>query len=128
MRPVAKSWNDLTEQLYAGSWKPPLGRFRSTLAYRGMQLADATLTTTLARLGGPYVRQEGHLLRNFRKYAHRDSVPGDSIWNWLSLAQHHGLPTRLLDWTFSPSVALDIATAQPRHFDRDGGVLGVVSL
>ena len=119
---VAKSWDDLMDRLYASSWKPGLGRFRSSYAFRGMQRADARLTTTLSRLGGAFHRQENHLLRNFRKYAHRDSVEGDSVWNWLSLAQHHGLPTRLLDWTFSPFVALHFATQDVERYDSDGVV------
>src|SRR5688572_23466752 len=116
----AKSWNDLADRLYANSWQPHLGRFRSSYAFRGMQHVDEPLTTTLARLGGPFDRQEGHLLRNFRKYAHREEVPGDSLWNWLSLAKHHGLPTRLLDWSYSPFVALHFATQDVERFDFDG--------
>ena len=119
---VVSSWNELTDRLYAESWQASLGRFRSKYAFRGMQDAAADLSTSLSRLGGNYARQEGHLLRNFRKYAHRDAVPGDSVWNWLSLAQHHGLPTRLLDWSFSPFVALHFATQNIEHFHLDGVV------
>jgi len=114
------SWVELQAALYEGSWRGEIGRFRSPYAFRGMSRASFGLRTGLMRLGGAYERHEGHLVRNFRKYAHRDAVQEDSIWNWLALAQHHGLPTRLLDWTFSPYVALHVATENPRRFHADG--------
>ncbi|MDX6408910.1 MAG: hypothetical protein QOE13_1981, partial [Gaiellaceae bacterium] len=93
-----ESWGELLERLFDDSWNEGLGRFRSDFAFRGRWDASENLVTSLTRHGGDSTL-ERHLLRNFRKYAARDAVPVDSSWNWLALAQHHGLPTRLLDWT-----------------------------
>ncbi|MFZ5642279.1 MAG: FRG domain-containing protein [Bacillota bacterium] len=115
-----KSWVQLNELVFEGSWQEPLKRFRSDYVYRGLSDAFYQLKTSLIRLEGQYDKLEHHILRNFRKYAHRDAVSGDSFWNWLAVAQHHGLPTRLLDWTFSPYVAMHFATANYEKFDLDG--------
>jgi hypothetical protein len=114
------SWAELLEVLYADSWKQALGRFRSDLGFRGLEAPEEELLTGLMRLGDDYEELEGHLLRNFRKYAFRDAVSHDSEWHWLALGQHYGLPTWLLDWTFSPFVALHFATEHLERFGDDG--------
>lgn len=114
------SWKDLQEHLFRDSWDPSIQRYRSSFIYRGNNIKDLDLTTSLQRLGGPYEKLEKHLLRNFRKYAHLDKTEDQSIWNWLALAQHHGLPTRLLDWTYSPYIALHFATNELEMFEEDG--------
>lgn len=114
------SWSELQESLFANSWNPTIRRFRSRYAFRGLSDASYGLDTSLVRLRGSYGEMEAHLLRNFRKYAHGGVIEGNSVWHWLALAQHHGLPTRLLDWTFSPFVAMHFATANLSKFDVDG--------
>jgi len=119
------SFSELHECLFEGSWNEALGRFRSDLAFRGLGDAEHGLATSLTRLGKGYDELEAHLLRNFRKYARRDAVPVDSEWDWLALAKHHGLPTRVLDWSYSPYVALHFATEDHLAFDRDGVVWAI---
>jgi len=118
------SWAELNDRLYEGSWNPRLGRHRSPCAYRGVADASFDLTTGLMRLGGDFASLEAHILRAFRKYAQVGAPPHGitSAWHWLALAQHHGLPTRLLDWTYSPFVALHFATDCLDLYDREAAV------
>lgn len=123
---VVGSWNELQETLFHDSWMAEIGRFRSRHAFRGLSDKEYPLETTLIRLGGDYAELEHHLLRNFRKYAHRsDLLEGDSLWHWLSMAQHYGLPTRLLDWTYSPFIAMHFATANIEKYNVDGAIWAV---
>lgn len=115
-----KTWNDLNEVLFQESWNDKIERYRLSYVFRGLSDIDYDLQTSLIRLGGTYDKLEKNLLRNFKKYAHNLNIKENSIWELMAIAQHHGLPTRLLDWTYSPYIALHFMTANLNHFDRDG--------
>jgi hypothetical protein len=95
---------------------PVSGRHRNYSVYRGVTDSECALLTSLDRLGGcnpPHTKAhlEEHILRNFIRYAEPFlNRPNVNVWELLITAQHHGLPTRLLDWTYSPLVAAHFAT------------------
>ncbi|MGQ7870788.1 FRG domain-containing protein [Sunxiuqinia sp. sy24] len=118
---VIHSWEELCEEVYQESWKPHLSRYRSDYAFRGLSDSSYELKNSFLRNCGHRPDLEYHLLRNFRKYSlSKDAQLSASFWRSLVMAQHHGLPTRLLDWTYSPFIAMHFATANTEKYNLDG--------
>lgn len=98
--------------------------------FRGQPL-DRPLLPRLARIvtKGRFLNTESLILREFE----RTSVPvadfqPATAWDRVALAQHHGLPTRLLDWTYSALASLWFALPQARPSDDISLKEGVIWL
>ena len=62
---------------------------------------------------------EERLIENFQRQSlpFLEKPPGCHL-NWLAVAQHHQLPTRLLDWTRNPLIALYFAANNRDRYTR----------
>jgi hypothetical protein len=97
----------------------------SNWAFRGQRKEQWPLDSALSRYFRAFhldrrawAQQEGRILRVFKRKAHQflaQPPEPDDDFQWLALMQHHGAPTRLLDFTWSPYVgaffALERATS-----------------
>lgn len=105
---------DFTE-IRLKAWKELHDLARPNWIYRGQCDASWALSTSLERCflregieGEARAKLERELLREFMRTYHNYAahVPErERLLEWLSLMQHHGAPTRLLDFTFSIYVA-----------------------
>jgi len=100
--------------------------------FRGEAKTDDPLIPSIARLWkkgtGPFEKLENSIFCEFQRQAiawlPASFHPGkEDKFEWLMLAQHHGVPTRLLDWTTNPLVALFFACEQ--HCGKTGVVYAV---
>lgn len=112
--------------IHVSDWKGLHGRFESMRdsgwIFRGVSSPKHYLLPSIGReaVYGPYkLAQEQRLLEEFKNRAiSLVSDPRFDDWDWLAYAQHIGVPTRLLDWSVSPLVALYFALESNSDSDR----------
>eukprot|EP01086_Lenisia_limosa_P006363 TRINITY_DN25138_c0_g1_i1.p1 TRINITY_DN25138_c0_g1~~TRINITY_DN25138_c0_g1_i1.p1 ORF type:complete len:340 (+),score=60.60 TRINITY_DN25138_c0_g1_i1:173-1192(+) len=101
----------------------------NTVVFRGHANSDWDIKSSLSRTAsGTGSKAEKHIkeselpiLRSFIRYAHTANPEG-GLFGWLALMQHHACPTRLVDFTRSPFVALHFLTVDDSMSDVDGCV------
>jgi hypothetical protein len=99
-----------------------VGDHARNYVYRGVSNFEYELVPSVGRKYRSDAKEtltlEYDLLWMFRTHARPFFMraPEDD-WDWLSVAQHHGLPTRLLDWSRNPLVALYFACKDSKSED-----------
>jgi len=96
---------------------------RGQWVFRGQARASLDLKSSVGRnayIAKSRTKYETSVFEDFQREAVGllSSLPRD-VWEWLSLARHHGLPTRLLDWTQNPLVALFFAVDRDEQEDAE---------
>ena len=117
---IIHNWDELQRAVFDDVWDEKIMRYRDNRIYRGMADESWNLVPSLNRVCGHDLSLETQVFRSFRKYGYAELAEYSGFWKLLPVALHHGLPTRLLDWTYSPLVAAHFATEDTSCYDCDG--------
>ena len=114
VKDIAKAW-----------WPAPSSE--GELWFRGQPESRYDLVPGLYRVSNaPFHYSEESLFEEFKSYgAQFVDQRIKTEWDWYFLAQHHRLPTRLLDWTLNPLAAVYFSlcetfeTGDRRNYDAE---------
>lgn len=92
--------------------------------YRGQPI-DRTLLPKIARFVlKDAEKTEREMLSDFqRRSLHLMNKHPNNLWDWMALAQHHGMATRLLDWSENPLIALWFSMPLSTDLNNDYSVV-----
>jgi hypothetical protein len=116
IKSVSDYLKEIEELPQKGSW-----------LFRGHKSKEFKLIPSIGRksfINNSIEKNEQILLKHFQDsvYPYLKLIPKDE-WEWIALAQHYGLPTRLLDWSYNPLVALFFAIEE--YFEEDSLVFAI---
>jgi type I restriction enzyme M protein len=105
---IIKSFTDIHDIVEAYGTK--------TIIYRGVKSQSFPLLPKIGRIIPTISDKEKNEIRILELFKARalpylEYIP-TSDWDWLAIGQHHGLPTRLLDWTRNPLAACYFAVEE----------------
>lgn len=119
---VVNSFEELQNLVFKDCYDKKIHRYRNDYVYRGVSDDNYPLITTLYRECKHNLELENNIIRSFKKYGFDELKDIHSFWQMLATGQHFGLPTRLLDWTYSPLVAAHFVTVNLNDYDKDGAI------
>lgn len=107
------------------TWKSPYSfdAFSLGIWFRGQSKEEYSLTPSIFRKNNNKITEEISIVNHFKQRCVELSENCNNQMEWLTIMQHYSLPTRLLDWSESPLIALYFAVCDAEDSASDKAAL-----